>query len=161
MEFQDLEFDWKRTQLMPCFPSLNVPPGECDHSPDAIIKIGFGIILLGLKKKEEITAGLCCQVVPEGSGRVSSGISKGYPEGRTGKIHCTLMMMMVRIYFIGETGKEDHGKIITNNAQLGKGWWEDWNSGKQDMEPGSPGSGTKPRRAGRVPQIPLQKPGAL
>lgn len=107
-------------------------------------------------KKEEMTAGLCCQVVPEGLGSVSLGISKGYPEGRTGKINCTLMMVM-RIYFIGETGKEDHGKIITNNAQLGKGWWEDWDSGKQDMEPGSPGSGTKPRRAGRVPQIPLPK----
>lgn len=79
---------------MPCFPSPNVSPGNVLILRDAIIKIGFGIIPLGLKK-EGITAGLCCQVVPEGLGRVSLGISKAYPEERTGKINCKLIMMML------------------------------------------------------------------
>lgn len=54
-------------------------------------------------------------------------------------------------------GKEGREKIVTNNAQLGKGRWGDWDSGKRDVEPGSSRSGTKPRRAGRVPQIPVLK----
>lgn len=142
----------KDTKSMLCFPSPNIPPGNVLILWDAIIKIGFGIILLGLKK-EGITAGLCCQVVPEGLGRVSSGTSKANPEGRKGKINCKLMMMMP-INFRKKQEKWIMQKIITNNAHLGKGWWEDWDFGRQDMEPGSSGSRTKPRRAGRVPQIP-------
>lgn len=81
-------------------------PGNVLVLRDAIIKIGFGIIPLGLKKKEGITAGLCCQVMPEGLGRVSLGISKGYPEGRTGKINWKLMMM-TSLNFMEKWEKKD------------------------------------------------------
>lgn len=89
---------------MPLFLSPNVPPGNVLILQDAIIKIGFGIILLGFKK-EGITAGLCCQVVPEGLGRVSLGTPKAYPEGRKGKINCKLVMMILPINFMEKQQK--------------------------------------------------------
>lgn len=78
-------------------------PRERAHSPGCNYKNWLWDNPVRIEKKEEITAGSCCQVVPKGLGRVSLGISKGYPEGRRGKNNCTLMM--IPIYFMEKQEK--------------------------------------------------------